>query len=155
MLTLLTVTCIAMEIVSAYLAYETIGAVASGLYFVAIGLNLVFLFVAIRNYRIAAVSIYLLALAIIPYQLVLAQRLWRVQAEANRIVTFAYEQRLAEGEYPSNLADYRYDDAEMRPYVQQFQRDATAGGFVLCYRVGTDSTSHCYSPKYGWTYYPD
>ncbi len=155
LLALFTVTCIALEIICAYLAYETIGAIVSTLYFFAIGINLVFLVVAIRYRRLAAVCIFLLALAIVPYQLVLAQRLWRVQTEANRIVGFAYEQRLASGEYPNSLVDYRYRDLETRMYIQEFRNDATQGGFILCYHVGTESTSHCYSPKDGWTYYSD
>jgi len=154
LLALLALVLIALEIVSAYLAYETIGAVASTLYFLAIGINLVFLLVAIRKPMVAAVGMVLLALAIVPYQFALAQRLWRAQTEAARIVTFAYEQKLATGEYPTNLADYRYHDPEMKTYIQQFQGDADVGAFVLCYRVGTESTYHCHSPRDGWTYYP-
>jgi len=154
LLALLAFTLIALEIVSAYLAYETIGVIASTLYFLAIGINLVFLLVAIRKPMVAAVGMVLLALAIVPYQFALAQRLWRAQTEAARIVTFAYEQKLATGEYPTNLADYRYHDPEMKTYIQQFRGDADVGAFLLCYRVGTESTYHCYSPRDGWTYYP-
>ena len=159
LLALLALVLIALEIVSANLAYETIGAVARILYFLAIGINLVFLLVAVRKPMVAAVGMVLLALAIVPYQFTLAQRLWRAQTEAARIVTFAYEQKLATGEYPTSLADYRYHDREMKTYIQQFQRDAAFAGFIrefiLCYRVGTESTSHCYSPEDGWTYYAD
>ena len=155
LLALLALVLIALEIVSAYLAYETIGVIASTLYFLAIGINLVFVLIAIRNRMIAAVGMVLLALAIVPYQFTLAQRLWRVQTETARIATFAYEQKLATGEYPTSLADYGYHDPEMKPYIQQSQGDAIFGGFILCYRVGTESTSHCYSPRGGWTYYPD
>ncbi len=154
-LALLAITLIALEIVSAYLAYETIGAVASTLYFLAIGINLALFLVAVRKPTAAAVGLVLLALAIVPYQFTLAQRLWRVQTEAARIVTFAYEEKLATGEYPISLVDYHYNDPEMKTYIQQFQRDAAFGGFILCYRVGTESTSHCYSPQDGWTYYAD
>lgn len=112
LLALLALVLIVLEIVSARLAYETMGAVASTLYFLAIGINLVFLLVAIRKPTVAAVGMVLLALAIVPYQFALAQRLWRAQTEAARIVTFAYEQKLATGEYPTNLADYRYHDLE-------------------------------------------
>ena len=92
---LLALVLIALEIVSAYVAYETIGPIASTLYFLAIGINLVFVLIAIRNRMIAAVGMVLLALAIVPYQFTLAQRLWRVQTETARIATFAYEQKLA------------------------------------------------------------
>jgi hypothetical protein len=144
-----------LEIFCAYLAYETLGQVVSALYFLAVGINLVFILLAVRSRSLAALGVVALALVIIPYQLLLGQRLVRVQAEAARIVSFAYEQKIATGEYPPDLASYTFYDPEMEKYVQDYQVDASLGGFVVFYRVGTETTSHSYSPRYGWGYYPD
>ena len=105
--------------------------------------------------RAAALGAVTLALAIIPLQLMLGHRVLRVQAEASRIVAHVYEQRLATGEYPVDLADYEYRDPTTRKYVQLYAADESAGGFLLAFRVGTENTSHTYSPDVGWSYYPD
>ena len=60
------------------------------------------------------------------------------------------------GEFPADLAQYAFRDAAMRPFIQAYQRnEAECGGFCLAYRVGTEATSHSFSPKDGWGYYPD
>ncbi len=152
---LLAVTLVALEAMSALLAYETIGAVTSTLYWLAIGINVVFFVLAMRKPMLAATGMVLLALVMVPYQVTLAQRLWRVQSEATQIAGWSYEQKLANGDFPATLAAYRYRDPDTRTYIQEFRPDTAAGGFVVCYYVGSASTSHCYSPKNGWTYYPD
>ncbi len=151
----LALTAVALEVVSARIAYETLGAVASTLYAMAIGLNVAFWVIAIRSRRAAIAGIVLLVLVIVPYQFVLAERLWRVQKEATRIMAFAYETRLSNSAFPTTLADYTFHDPTTRPFVREYRLDAAAGGFILCYSVGMESTSHCYSPQDGWTYYPD
>jgi hypothetical protein len=148
-------TLVPLEVFCAYLAYETIGEVVSVLYFLAVGINLVFILLAVRSRSLAALGVVALALLIIPYQLFLGQRLVRVQAEATRIVSFAYEQKISTGEYPPDLGSYTFHDPEMEKYVQEYRADKSLGGFVVFYRVGTESTSHSYSPRYGWGYYPD
>jgi hypothetical protein len=152
---LLMLVLVPLELACAYLAYETIGEIVSSLYFLAVALNLVFILVAIRYPRAAALGAVALALAIVPYQLMLGHRLLRVQAEASVIVAYAYEQRLATGEYPGDLADYEYRDSTARKYIQRYTTDGSMGGFFLAFRVGTESTSHTYSPENGWSYYPD
>ena len=146
-----------LEVLCAYLAYETIGEIVSSLYFIVLGINLVFMVVAIRYRAVAALGAVVLGLAIIPYQLVLGHRLLRAQAEAASIVAYVYEYRLNAGEYPLDLSDYVFEDSAMREYIQEYRAgDSTHwGGFLLAYRVGTESTSHTYSPQHGWGYYPD
>ncbi len=146
---------IALEVISAILAYETVGAITSYLYFVAIALNIVLLVVSVRSRLVAALGMSVLALALVPYQFMLAQRMTRVQAEAARIVAYAYETKLSNGEFPIGFADYVPHDPDAQKFIQEFRRDPSQGGFVLCYQIGTESTSHCYSPRSGWTYYPD
>ncbi len=36
-----------------------------------------------------------------------------------------------------------------------YRIDPSYGGFMLSWYVGTPDTSHWYSPKTGWGYYPD
>ncbi len=146
---------VALEVIAARIVYETLGAVASTLYGTAIAINLIFFLIAFRSRLLAIAGIVLLALAIVPYQFVLAERLWRVQTEATRIIAFAYETRVSGSSYPTSLADYSFYDSSTKPFVKDYRLDDAADGFILCYSVGTESTSHCYSPKDGWTYYPD
>ena len=146
---------IPVEVLCAYLAYETIGEVVSVIYFLVAGINLVFILLALRNRAVAALGAVALGIVIVPYQLVLGHRLLRVEAEAARIVTYAYECKLDTGQYPPNLSNYEFHDPGMEEYIQSYGTDEAYGGFVLHYRVGTESTSHSYAPKHGWGYYPD
>ncbi len=151
----LSVTLIVLEAISALLAYETMGAVVSALYWIGLGENLILLLLVFRSRRTAAAGIVLLALVIVPYQFTLAGRLWRVQTEASQIVAYAYQTRIAQDAFPADLAGYTFHDSAAKPFIREYRPASTAGGFVLCYSVGTPFTSHCYSPKDGWTYYPD
>ena len=152
---MLMVVLVPLEIGCAYLAFETLGEVTSALYLMATGINLIFIILAIRHPTAAAVAALILGLLIIPYQAVLGDRLVRVQSEAARIVGYAYEQRLETGVFPADLSEYEFHDPAMRPYIQSYRRDGSAGEFTLVFRVGTESTSHRYTPEYGWSYYPD
>ena len=152
---LLMITLILLEALCARLAYQTLGEIMSTVYALLVVLNLVPLWLATRSRAAAALVAATLALLIIPYQLLLADRLWRVQAEADHVLTYLHEQRLSTGQYPANLSEYRFHDSEMAAYVHDYQIDETQGGFVLSYSVGTPTTSHTYSPATGWTYYPD
>lgn len=146
---------IPLEIACAFLAYETLGEIHRGVYFLAIGLNLAFVVVAFRYRMAAAIGVLVLALAIVPYQLRLGHRLLRVQAEAACIVGWAYDQKLAVGSFPANLSAYGFRDPATKRFIQSYGRSPDRGGFLLIYRVGTETTSHWYCPKDGWNYYPD
>ena len=148
---------IPLEVLCAYLAYETIGEIVSKLYFFAVAINLVFILVAIRYRAVAALGAVALGLAIIPYQLVLGHRLLRVQVEAASIVGYVYDEKLQSGEYPADLSEFVFEDPAMERYVQAYRVDDSTDwdGFLLSYCVGTESTSHTYSPRHGWGYYPD
>lgn len=57
------------------------------------------------------------------------------------------------GEFPADLAQYQFHDAAMRLFIQLYRRDETvSSGFHPFYRVGTESTSHSYSPEDGGGY---
>ncbi len=126
------------------------------IYFIGVvGLNSLFIILAWRYRTAAAVSVVLLALLIIPYQVLLGQRLLRVQAETTQIVAFAFEQKAQSGAFPSDLSNYTFHDADMKAYIQSYQLDEVGEQFTVFYRVGTESTSHWYSSETGWGYYPD
>jgi hypothetical protein len=144
-----------LEVFCAYLAFETIGEIVSTLYFLAAGLNLLFILLAFRKRTLAALGVVLLATAIIPYQLYLGNRLVRVQAEASRIVTYVYAERIDTGEYPSSLANYEFHDPGVKRFIQSYRVEDDAGAFALFFRVGTENTSHYYLSQTGWGYYPD
>jgi hypothetical protein len=151
----LMITLISLEVLCARLAYETLGEITSTVYGAAVALNLVPLLLFFRHRAAAVSSALMLALVIIAYQLILADRLWRAQAEADRVVAYLHEQRLSADQYPSNLSEYRFRDPEMATYLHDYHADEAQGGFVLSYWVGTPTTLHTYSPATGWTYYPD
>ena len=145
-----------LEVMCAFLAYETLGEVDSTLYFLAVGINLVFIIMfALKHPVIAATGVVLLGLLIVPYQLVLGHRLLQVEREAAGIVSYAYEQKVKTGEYPADLSGYEFRNRRMKAYIQDYRLDEASGEFAVTYRVGTESTSHWYSPKGGWGYYPD
>lgn len=152
---LLAIVLIALETISAILAYETLGAVASTLYWLALALNVPLVALAFRSRTGAAVGMIFLALAIVPYQFALAQRWMSVQTEAVQAVGYVYEFKSSLGEFPPGIGGYAPRNPATKVYLQEYRRDSASGGFVLCYYIGTESTSHCYSPRDGWTYYPD
>jgi hypothetical protein len=153
---LLVGTLIPLEIICALLAYETLGEITSQLYFISvIGINLLLVMLAFRYRTIATLGIVGLALLIIPYQVILGNRLIRVQAETTRIVSFVYEQNAQNGTFPTDLSKYTFHDMETKAYIQSYELDAENKHFMVFYRVGTESTSHWYSSKDGWGYYPD
>lgn len=155
LLVILAIILISLDAIAAQLAYHTVGAVASALYWAAIGINLPLFAIALKSRMATAIGLVLLGLVLIPYQFALAQRLWRVQVEAARIVASSYEAKINSGAFPTDLSAYSFQDPATRPFIQEYSSDAASGGFHLCYWVGTESTSHCYSPKEGWTYYAD
>jgi hypothetical protein len=137
------------EYACARLAYHTIGEIVAATYVMLILVNLLPLALAFIAPRVARGGIILLALLIIPYQLFLGVRWWRVHSEAQRIVDYSHAQKLATGAYPLNLSGYTFRDAGVREFISY------DGGTRVIYSVGTPSTSHWYEDDEGWLYYPD
>ena len=142
-LVLLGVFLILLEIACAVLAYHTIGGLVSGLYYLLIMLNIVPLLAGLVSRRLAVIGLLVIATLIIPYQLLLGVRWWRVQREADRIVL-----HLRSG---APASSYVFRDAGTRPFITIAPRPDTD----VSYWIGSPSTSHWYDPKYGWLYYPD
>ena len=146
---------ILVEVACALLAYFTLGEVMSSFYFLPISLNLLFVLLFFRQRRVAIVGMVILALLIIPVQVVLGIEVARVQVEAAHIVTYVYGYRDETGHYPANLHEYVFHDPEVRQHFGTYQRDSTPLGFVLYYWAGSATNSYWYSSHTGWGYYPD
>ncbi|MDA8218639.1 MAG: hypothetical protein M0Z94_13585 [Dehalococcoidales bacterium] len=145
-----------VEVGAGLLAYHTIGEVTSAMLVLAVALNVVpvLLYVAGRQ-SLAVGLVLLLVVALVFPQVVLGQRLISLQQEAASIVAYTYETRLATGEYPADLSGYAFHDPSLSQFVEGYARDEERGGFALFYYVGSPATSHSYSPRHGWQYYPD
>ena len=154
---LLIVALAAGEIACARLAYWTICEITSGviLFAVIIGNVMIIALALVRLPRTAAVSAGVLALLVIPYQLYLGHRLLSVQKEADSIVTCAQEQKLKTGRYPADLSGYPWRNPSAKPFIEYDSATDNGTSFLLLFFVGTESTSHFYSPGDGWNYYPD
>jgi hypothetical protein len=146
---------ILIEVACALLAYFTLGEVMSSFYLLPIGLNLFFVLLFFRRRRVAVVGMIVLALLLVPVQVVLGIEVVRVQAEAARIVTYVYGYRDQTGHYPADLNEYVFHDLEVRSHFGSYQRDSAPPGFVLYYWAGSATNSYWYSSHSGWGYYPD
>ncbi len=147
---------VAAELAGAWIAYHTIGAVMSQLLFFVAGLNLVPIVLhAARKPYLAVLAVLALFVVIVPYQALLGHRLLVLQDEAGGVVSYLYDARLRTSEYPADLSGYSFRDPSLRPFFQEYRRDADLGGFGLYWYVGTPNSSHSYTPRQGWGYYPD
>lgn len=143
-----------LEVLSARLAHHTLGEVVGALWYLAVPLNLIPVFLLLLRRKAAALAVALLIGALaVPCQLVLGRRLALLQEETSEIVAWVYRERLRTGEYPPDLSRYRFRRPELRRYIQEYRVGEELGGFMLVYYVGTPSTSHWYAG--GWFYHPD
>ncbi len=150
---LLLIILIPLEIMSGFLAYETIGAIVSAIYFATIiTVNLIAAIIAFRFRTLAMMIIIVTAVAIIPYQIALGQRMMNLERETTYIVTYAYEKKLQNGAFPKDLSGYTFQNPEISKFISY---SAKPDRFRVEYFVGTPTTSHSYDSQIGWSYYPD
>jgi hypothetical protein len=152
---------IALELFCSWLAYYTLsqnsvtllllGTVFAALTSMLLRVGYVFNVAGIRHASLACILGWFLL--IVPYHLNLGVRWAALQHEAARIVSWAYEERLAQGRFPESLDHYTFSDPRLARFFHTFQREGN--DFILSYYVGTTSTSHWYRPSQGWCYYPD
>lgn len=145
-----------LEGVSARVAFHTVGAVFSGLMFLAIALNAVplVMYLAHRHLLATALALALGLMMVVP-QVVLAERLYALQAEAARMVAYAYDTRAQTGAFPASLDGYTFADPGLAEHFHEYGTSEEQGGLYVSYWVSTPSTSHYYSVEHGWGYYPD
>lgn len=148
---------LALDCAAAGFAFHTISAVVSGFYFLLIALvHVALLGVALMSRRSALIGAIAIAVLVIPFQLFLGVRWWRVHGEAERIIAYAENHRRETGAYPISLTDYSYRDGYTKSFVQDYGLSRRSlSDYHLSYRIGTPSTSHTYSPRTGWSYYAD
>ena len=145
-----------VEMACAGLAYHTVGEIVSRLLFIAVGLNAIPALLFLRRRPVLSTILVLaIAAAIVPYQGMLGHRLIVLQDEAGQIVRYVGGAKRETGEYPTDLSGYSYRDPSLREHFHEYQPDDSAGGYRLSWFVGTPQTSHSYSPRDGWSYYPD
>jgi len=153
---ILTIAVMPIELACAHLSYYTIGVIYSGsLYVIVLLFNIFFFLVATTRPTIGVTLVFTLALFIIPYHLFLGNRLIRVQAEAARIVTYAYEQKLKTGEFPTDFSDYKYEDSAMKKFIIIDFDNNSDEALRVSYWVGNKNASYWFSSKTGWNYRPD
>lgn len=146
---------IGLEILGAKLAYFTIGEIASGLYFILIILNIVpLIYLALKKREALAYTILLvIGLTIIPYQIYLDYKLIFLREEGGNIVGYLYGEKLENGNYPENIADYEFTYPKLKNNFNYYLID---GHFELYYTVGSEHTPHYFRSEYEkWGYYPD
>ncbi|MEM9799414.1 MAG: hypothetical protein AAGA20_03745 [Planctomycetota bacterium] len=145
-----------LEALCAQAAFHTLGEVDQiGVWFAVVAGNVFALALAVFSARAATIAAILVGVAIVPYHVGLIRRHSLVRHEASRIVAFAYEAKAETGAFPESLDGYAYERPGVARYVQHYRADEEVGGFCVMYFVGTPTTSHWYTPKGGWQYYPD
>ncbi len=152
----------ALMIYAAHLAYYTIGEIVATGYWFAIlipGASFVILGLFARTRRLGYVWLLTLAAMLVPYQLALEARWYRLDAEARLITSYLKAYHAGHGAYPANLSGYSFQPPEMA--LEFWYRTGTNGtgipspAFCLGYHIGAEYTSHSYTPEGGWFYYPD
>lgn len=154
----LVVPLIAVEAGSAVLAYYTLGATESWYYAAAIVVgNGIVLAVMFAHARLARIAFLLLAVLIVPYQLLLGVRWWRCHHEAERIIDYATRVHLANADYPVDLSHYVPRDPHAFRFITYNARDRALPGLgcVVYYHLTSRSVSHWWNPRDGWRYHPD
>lgn len=154
---ILLLTLIILEILSALLAYETIGEVRSGLYFMLIFLNIVALLLFFYKKELWAILLaILIALIFVPEQIGLGYKLIYLKEEGANIVNYIYNYKIQKGKFPRDLSEYEYNYSDLKKHFSySFKSDKN--DFSVYFYVATPSTSHYFIHSRGcyWDYYPD
>lgn len=144
-----------LEIFCAKLAFETLGEIDSGAYFLLVALNVIpLVLLVLKKTQFAMGLILLIGLLIIPYQLYLGHKLISLKEEAANITAYVYETKFSSPAFPKDLSGYTFSFPKLQKHFNYIlQSDGT---FHLNYYVGTPATSHFYhSDTKKWDYYPD
>jgi hypothetical protein len=143
-----------LEVGAAALSHEMLGWVEFAFYCLALLVNLPLLALVLWRPLLGSVAALVLFLVLVPYQAVLGVRLFRLQQEADRIIAFAYQNRLSAGGYPADLESYEPSRPELMRFFH-YRLEPARGGFQLSYSVGSRNTGHLFAPELGWWYLED
>jgi hypothetical protein len=153
---------IILEVVCANLSYYTLAALGRVGMMLAVGLNffvLMFYWRGLRN--TALVLAFVIAILVIPYNLLLGQRLLALTEEREHVIAYINHIKEETGLYPANLYEYRYKNWYLSGFfriytLQQYPTMEQPFGVGYCPTArGECSYGYWYSPAYGWTYSDD
>jgi hypothetical protein len=152
----------ALMIYAAHLAYYTIGLIEEMAYWFAIlvpGVSFVILGLFAKTRRLGYVWLLTLAALLVPYQIVLGARWYRLDAEARAIISYLKAYHAKHGAYPADLSGFTSQRPELgREFIYSTSPNGPgipSPAFYLGYSIGSETTTHDYTPERGWFYYPD
>jgi hypothetical protein len=136
-------------------ALETQGEVIQGLLWMLLWLNVVWMALFWWFPRLALGGLFAMGLLIMPYQVLLLDRLTRLNAEITRLVDSRLRLRTEGQPVPSTLDDYKFSDPQLRRFIGSYGVDENGRDFYISFFVVDPGISHSYNSKTGWFYYPD
>jgi hypothetical protein len=134
---------------------ETQGEVLQALFQVLIWGNVLWIAMCWWLPRSALAGLLCLAFLIIPYQVVLLDRLVRIEKEVMRIVDSRVQMRVNGKPIPDSLDDYKFADPSIREFIYSYSASEDGTNFGISYFVVQPGITHSYNSKDGWNYYPD
>ena len=139
-----------VEIFCVWSSLETQGEVIEGLLRLMLGINLIPLALFWWRPQAALLVAVLLFALIVPYQLVLLNRLTRINNEVVRIVDSRLRFRATGTPLPVTLDNYTFKDPSVRQYIHSYTVSDDLSEFSLYYFVVNPGISHWYRSKDGW-----
>lgn len=147
---------VALEVISVWLVYDNVSAVAQYLYILIVAASaLICLGLTARSRLWAGLLALAVALLIVPAQFNLFYRYHRIQSEVALIAGYVYAERAETGNFPVDLSGYTYTDPRLAPYIQNYGVSDVGDTFRVYFYVSSPGTSHWYASDTGWGYYPD
>ncbi len=146
-----------MQLLGTLLANKTVGAVGQVPYFGALLLLLVPAAALLHWPRVSTVLTIglsaMFAVALLPQQLSLGERLYRLEAEARAIVDYADDELQRTGSPPPNLRGYSFRNPDLESSFRYHV--SRKGGYRFSFWVVQPGISHWYDSTTGWGYYDD
>lgn len=151
---LILLTLFLLEIVACCYAYYTLGGVKQFFCFLILSLNIIpFILYLYRIKIISFVIGLIIGLLLIPYQIILVTKWFKLKTESSMLVEYIYRYQKVNGEFPESISDYDFKNHQL---TDNFSYYIDSKNFVLQYYLGTKGTTHSYYHKSGkWEYYPD
>jgi hypothetical protein len=146
-----------LEALATFIVYHAIGAVTSGAVVLASLLaNAVVLVVCCLRFRLGILLGFSFLALVYFCTAPLGVRLYYVDREAKRIVSWAHSQKIKTGSYPEDLSGYIFLSPGCKEYID-YHKGVYEGKdeFEVYYIVGTRNTGHRYDTEDGWFYYSD
>ncbi|MEM7164429.1 MAG: hypothetical protein AAF581_03140 [Planctomycetota bacterium] len=149
--------CVAVVLPATALAFHTVGEVRQFPYFFFVVLLMVSAMLILPLPRqsavFAAVVTLLFTVTLLPVQVQLGVRLYRLKAEVRAIVDHLDNAVASDGAAPKDLSKYTFASPDLQDHVRYYAR----GGrhYYVSFWVVDSHISHWYDSTSGWGYYPD